>query len=271
MSITFSSCFYILKSKFEKETYVEWMNNFISIVNKFNLVIYTDKKSFPFIDTRENPNIKVIIKEVDKFYNFKYKDHWISNHKKNVFLNEGSLHNTDWKLNMLWSEKVWFVNESATQRYFDTEFYGWCDIGYFRNSSGDVDTTILKNWPNQTIIEMLNKSKIHYACIQNDDRYLQALSKLINHRNWLDLPTNPIPPNQQSVAGGFFIIHRGKVNWWSSCYDQKLKTYLINDCLVKDDQIILIDCIFSNEEDFALYREKNPRFNNWFMFQRILS
>ena len=45
MSITFSTCFYILKSKFDHQIYIEWMNNFISIVNNFNLVIYCDENS----------------------------------------------------------------------------------------------------------------------------------------------------------------------------------------------------------------------------------
>ena len=62
MSITFSSCFYIIKSKFDKDTYINWMNNFISIVNNFNLVIYTDENSLKFINKRENPRIKIIIK-----------------------------------------------------------------------------------------------------------------------------------------------------------------------------------------------------------------
>jgi hypothetical protein len=271
MSITFSSCFYILKSKFEKEIYINWMNNLISIVQNFNLVIYTDKKSFPFINTRENPNIKVIIKRVNKFYNYKYKDLWISNHSKNVSLNKHSRHNTSWKLNMLWSEKVWFVNETATNAYFDTEFYGWCDIGYFRNSSSDLNTALLNNWPNADIIEMLNKTTIHYACIQNNDQYLYDLKTLINNKNLLDLPITPISTDQQSVAGGFFIIHKEKVDWWPILYDQTLQSYLKNDYLVKDDQMILIDCIFSNEDDFTLYRENNPVFDKWFMFQRILS
>jgi hypothetical protein len=49
MSITFSSCFYIIKSKFDPSIYIEWMTNFISIVNKFNLVIYTDENSSKYI------------------------------------------------------------------------------------------------------------------------------------------------------------------------------------------------------------------------------
>ena len=59
MSITFSSCFYIIKSKFNPKIYVEWMNNLISIVNNFNLVIYSDLNSSRFIITNNNPKIKI--------------------------------------------------------------------------------------------------------------------------------------------------------------------------------------------------------------------
>ena len=40
--ITFSTCWYIVKSKFSIEQYLEWIHNLFSIVNNFNLVIYTD-------------------------------------------------------------------------------------------------------------------------------------------------------------------------------------------------------------------------------------
>lgn len=65
MFITFSSCFYIIKSKFEPRIYIEWMNNLISIVNNFNLVIYTDEYTFKFIDTKNKPNIKVVIRPLE--------------------------------------------------------------------------------------------------------------------------------------------------------------------------------------------------------------
>ena len=68
MSITFSSCFYIIKSKFDPSIYIQWMNNLISIVNKFNLVIYTDENSVKYINTNDNSKIKIVIKPLEKFY-----------------------------------------------------------------------------------------------------------------------------------------------------------------------------------------------------------
>ena len=267
MSITFSSCFYIIKSKFDSSTYIQWMNNFLSIVNNFNLVIYTDENSFKYIDKRENNRIMIIIKPLEQFYNYRYKYYWIENHKKNFLLNDKSC----WQLNMLWAEKIWFVNETIERKYFETEFYGWCDIGYFRNRPEDLNTKFLSTWPSTNKILLLDRKKISYACINNDNDYFNYLNKIINRKNFLGLPIKPIPPHQPSVAGGFFILYKDKIKWWVKTFDTKLQLYFKHNYLVKDDQIILIDCILTNPENFSLFREKNPLFDNWFMFQRILS
>ena len=275
MSITFSTCFYIVKSKFEPSIYIEWMTNFFSIANNnFNLVIYTDENSLQYIPKREeenienskNQNIKIIIKPFEQFYNYKYKDYWIQNHEKNNLLNN----RIDWKVNMLWSEKIWFVNETIQNKYFDTDFYGWCDIGYFRNRQHDINTKHLINWPNLQIISNFDKNKIYYACINNNENYINNLYKLINEKNEGGVPINEIPSDQTSIAGGFFMLYKDKIDFWCNTYNLKLQLYFENNYLVKDDQIILVDCILSDLNHFQLYRENNLLFDNWFMFQRIL-
>jgi hypothetical protein len=246
------------------------MNNFISLVNNFNLVIYTDDYSSQYIDINNNKNIKIIIKPKEEFYMYKFKNFWIKNHEKNHLLNNQSIHNTCWELNMLWSEKIWFVSETKTNKYFETPFYGWCDIGYFRDTDMDLSIDNLKKWPSDKKIAQLDKTKIYYGCINNNNIYLYYLQRLILDKNHFDLPKNPIPPHQQSVSGGFFIIYKDMIEWWSIVYTQKLKTYFENEYLVKDDQIIIIDCIYNNPSKFQLLRELETNFDNWFMFQRIL-
>jgi hypothetical protein len=267
MSITFSSCFYIIKSKYDPNKYIEWMNNFISIVNEFYLVIYTDSNSSIYINTNNNPKIKVILKPIEEFYNYKYKDYWIENHKKNVSLNDISC----WELNMLWSEKIQFVKETTKEKYFDTEFYGWCDIGYFRNRSGDIHTSKLSNWGNNKDFFESNKDKICYGCISNNETYLKNLFNIVNNKNEYELPKEEIPYMQNSIAGGFFILNKDKIDWWSNTFDNKLQLYFKHNYLVKDDQIILLDCIFSNLVFFKLFRDNKMGYDNWFMFQRYLN
>jgi hypothetical protein len=72
-----------------------------------------------------------------------------------------------------------------------------------------------------------------------------------------------------SIAGGFFVCHKEKIDWWRDTYDTKLKLYFDNGYLVKDDQIIIVDCIFSNLSEFCLCKEQN-HYDNWFLFQRYL-
>ena len=271
MSITLSSCFYIIKSKFDATVYVEWMNNFISIANNFYLVIYTDENSSKYININNNNKIKVIIKPLHQFYNYKYKDYWIKNHSNNTILNS----TTSWELHMLWSEKIWFVNETIKNNYFniETDLYGWCDIGYFRNRKNDIHTNKLLNWCDNANLHNYDKTKIWYACINNNTTNMKCLHDLINNKNNIELPIKPIPIDQQSIAGGFFIIHKDKIDWWVKTYGDKLLLYFENNYLVKDDQMILADCILSHktQNDFKLFREKNIQFDKWFMFQRILS
>jgi len=266
MSITFSSCFYIIKSKFDPSVYVSWMNNLISIVNHFNLVIYTDENGVKYINTKGNPKIRVIVKPLEQFHNYKYKEFWIKNHHKNALLNG----NTSWELNMLWSEKIWFVKETIERQYFETDFYGWTDIGYFRNRRDDIHTSKLLNWCNNHSVIQNNSNKICYACINNDDNYVNYLYKLVNNKNSAGLPIKEIPSDQQSISGGFFFLHKDKIDWFTNTYDTKLQLYFNHNYLVKDDQIILADCVFSNPEKFTLFREKLINLDNWFMFQRVL-
>jgi len=236
------------------------MNQFLSIVNHFNLVIYTNEESRPYINAN-HPNIKIIIKPLNQFYNYKYKEYWIENHERNVLLKD----RVDWQVNMLWSEKIAFVKETIHQQYFNTDYYGWCDIGYFRNRSEDLHTNDLTNWSKNMNLE---EDKIHYACVYNHN--LNEFIKQIQDRNEYDLPRIPIPSNQNTIAGGFFILHKKNIEWWFELYDKTLSKYFKHHYLVKDDQIILVDCIFTHLSKFKIYKEKT-KYDNWFMFQRILN
>jgi hypothetical protein len=208
--ITLSTCWYILKSKFNVKTYLSWITNLLSIVGNFNLVIYTDVSSlkhFVHLIDFSNKKIKIIITPIEEFYTYKYKDSWIKNHEKSNL----KLHShVDWRLNMLWNEKIFFVNETIKKKYFNTLYYGWCDIGYFRNRPNDLHCDYLKNWPNnQKLLDGFFNEKIHYACVQNDKSiYLNLQNDIITHYSNKLESHSPIQPTTQieeiCFAGGFF-------------------------------------------------------------------
>ena len=272
--ITFVTCWYELKSKFSSNHYLIWIKNLLSIVNNFNLVIYTDFKSynslFPLI--KNNERIKIIIKPITEFYTYKYKENWKKNHESSNM----ELHKqTDWQLNMLWNEKVFFVENAIKNRYFNSIYYGWCDIGYFRNGPDDLHTKYLGNWPNK--MKMLqnpfSKRVIHYGCVQNDpNEYTSLLNDITKHYN-NNLPLKSAPTNKYEAicfAGGFFILKPELIHHYARLYDEKLKYYFNNNYFIKDDQMIIMDIIFTNQSLFCIHKEENPKFNNWFMFQRLL-
>jgi hypothetical protein len=263
--ITFSTCWYNFKPKFDKEIYMKWARNMLHTVENYYLVIYTDQPDLlEVLELKPNSKIRVQIKSADTFVTYKYYEHWIQNHERNDLLNENARFSVDWRVNMLWSEKVHFVAETKKSAFFPpTEFYGWCDIGYFR----DIPNTPM--WPNPVKIRGLNKDKIHYGCIQNNSNYLTALIRHINNKKEDGLPCEEIPPYQNSIAGGFWVAHADLIEDWRDTYDARLATYFAAGYLVKDDQIILADLIFSNMGKFLLYRENQPGLDNWFMFQRI--
>jgi len=173
---------------------------------------------------------------------------------------------------MLWCEKVHFVEETMRNQYFVTDFYGWIDIGYFRASTEDLPMDVLARWPSVSKIQALDKTKVYYALVNGpeDSASIQKLRHIILDKNAAGLPRSPIPANQYSVAGGFFILHKEKLNWWRDTFDARIRLYFENEYLIKDDQIIVVDCIFSNRDHFVLSTEPNWDYDKWFMFQRLL-
>ena len=271
--ITFSTCWYILKSKFDIKTYLKWITNLLSIISNFNLVIFTDYNSLKILINLidfTNKKIKIILKPFDGFYTYKYKDFWIRNHEKSNL----NLHShIDWQLNMLWNEKVFFVNETVQNKYFDTLYYGWCDIGYFRNRPNDLHSHLLSNWPNN--YNLLNgpfsKNGIHYGCVQNNIFTYSSLQNDIKTHYLNKLNNQPTyQMEEQCFAGGFFLLKKELTDTYMKLYDEKLIYYFAHDFTIKDDQTIIMDLIFTNPILFCTHTEDNSKFDNWFMFQRLL-
>lgn len=264
--ITFVTCWYIVKSKFNVKIYQKWMKNFLGNVNNFQLIVFTNKESLgTFKEFINSDNTIVIIKEWEEFYAYKYKQDWINNHKKNILLNT----KIDWKLNMLWNEKIHFVKEASEKYNNANEWYGWCDIGYFRGRNSDIKTDLLAKWPSPEKIKNLEKDKIYYSIV-SPDIVIENLSKIILNKNKVGLPITPIPPQQISVAGGFFLLQKKNIQWWHDIHFQRIELYFSNNYLIKDDQMIIIDNIFNNEERFKLVRENDRKYDPWFVFQRVL-
>lgn len=265
--ITFVTAWYTVKAKFNVDTYKQWISNLLENVNNFNLVIFTNKESvnmiIPFL--KNNDKIRIIMYEWDEFSTYHLKDKWISNHNENNSLNRM----VNWKLNMLWNEKINMVKIVKDSLMFATNFIGWCDIGYFRcRPILDIPESLIQQWPNHSKINELNKNKIYY-CMVSQRNILSHYARIILDKNNVGLPKKPIPPDQISIAGGFFLSCIDNIDWYHKSYYDKLNLYFNNNYLIKDDQIIVLDTVISNLKNFAIIEQING-FDRWFGFQNFL-
>jgi len=185
---------------------------------------------------------------------------------------------TDWKLNMIWNEKIFFVQDAYHKNYFNAPLYAWCDIGYFRNNIDDLNTQFLYNcnWPNNQKLkeEPFTIPVIHYGCVQNDNNEFLKISTIIKKHyqtKKTEKPNSDPNPNYDCVcfAGGFFLLQKQLIDYYAKIYVDKLEYYFANNYFIKDDQTIVNDLIFTNHNLFYIHNE-NTKYNNWFMFQRLL-
>ena len=303
INITFSTCLYNLKNRHGADKHLEWMRGFIRIVNRFYLVIYTDEETYDFIvnevrklDAETGSQIKVVIKPYTEFYNYKYAEYWKSNNNNP----ECKLYGVaDWCLNMLWCEKVHFVHETIERRYFDTdtEYYGWCDIGYFRDTltmsasmTGRVRNTrtayskmIRERWPNPAKINALDKNRVYYGCNVRPNNMSVALKYYSEHFSNIntgsELPRIIYDKRAHFISGGFFITGREKIKWWTHTFQTTLEKYIAHNVVIHDDQQLISDCIFKRntstgsicENDFCITKVNETLPDKlWFMFRELL-
>ena len=269
--ITLVSCWYNLKNKHSINQFESWICRFLKNVKKFNLVIFSDNGSHKMIQEhiKDNKLIKLILLEHTDFYNYKYKECWEKNHELIRKMNINHIKNIDWKVLMLWAEKISFVKYVVDNKIFDTEFYGWCDIGYFREGSKNITQKEIQEFPNYDIINGLSKNHIYYANTKNEN-VINTYSKSILDKNEYGLPKTPIDVNQVSIAGGFFLSYKQNIDWWRKTFDDTLNIYFKHNYVVKDDQYIILDCVCTHRTKFILIRESNPKYSEWFAFQHFL-
>jgi FkbM family methyltransferase len=125
--------FELSKTKHTTLEYKTWMQNMLSL--KDAMVVFTDKKFAPTIKQFRATALektKIIIMELsDTLMVTKYSmDFWKEQHKKDP---EQSIHGES--LYIIWNEKANWLQRASKLNPFDSDFFAWVDIGYFRNTN----------------------------------------------------------------------------------------------------------------------------------------
>jgi hypothetical protein len=87
--IVFYSILYNIKSKFNFNKYIDWLKIFVESLIDFEVVIYTNKKTYELIEENIKGyfNVYIKIKELEDFELFKYKNIFENNTNKKYFPN----------------------------------------------------------------------------------------------------------------------------------------------------------------------------------------
>ena len=137
----------------------------------------------------------------------------------------------------------------------------------------NTEKLLLGGWPHpKKLLSLMYTSSplIHYGCVQNDINVFNELKNtVLDHYSNKDTYINKNYLTD-CFAGGFFILPSVIINQYVEIFDEKLNYYFSNNYFIKDDQTIIMDCIFTNPQLFSIHYESYIYYDNWFMFQRIL-
>jgi len=239
--IIITSCIYYLKSKYDFSKYLKWIENIFKKFSREKLIIFTNSETYNKIKHLSNKRISFIIKEIEELTYYTYKKFWEQNQLKN-----STLLNYDWKLAMLWCEKINMVKEIKDK--YNPEYCVWMDIGYWRDN--------LKLFDKWLYLDRVKNNKVYYNMIED----LEIVKNFYEDNNY-------IPETQISIAGGFFISHTDIFNVYSDLFDFKLKQYIREGRFIKDDQMLIAEIAIENPNIFRFVKGEN----DWFIFKKFLS
>ena len=253
-NITIVTCYLnVEKSKHCVENYKKWIIDYISIIKNNNIVIYCNcDKIIELIKNLRNNYInytKIIKINLKDLYTYKYIDYFQKDNKRDPEKYHGM------ELYLIWNNKVAFMYDVYKNRYFDTEFYMWSDIGMLRE---------------QKLYEILNNNQ--FSCkIEKLDKNKVTLLKLNNFtEEELSYKKNIIPYKYNTsinrCGGGAIICSKYIIEDLFNIYYSMLNTFVNNDYFAGKDQNILNNIYIKNgDELFDLIEpEKGYNLDKWF-------
>ena len=167
MDCTIVTCFYEVKnSKHSIEKYKEWIDNFL-FTNNSPIVIFCEEKYSEYLrNTRCNKPVFIIVKPFNQLYCNKWHEYWLKDLER-----DNEKYHTE-EMYIIWHEKTKFVEEAIKLNPFNTYYFSWCVIGYFRESF------LLEKYKNFPVIpEFFDMNRIHLTRhVKCRELYLHAIN-----------------------------------------------------------------------------------------------
>ena len=251
--ITIVTCYLdIDKSKHGKENYKNWIINYLSIIKNNNIVIYCNcERTIKLIlELRNNflNKTKIVKINIEDLYTYRYIDYFTKDNKKDP----EKYHVTE--LYLIWNNKVAFMYDAFKNKYFDTEYYMWTDIGMLRE---EKLYDILNANDFKCNVEKLNKNKIILLKLNNFTKEELSYKKTIMPYKY--------KTGINRCGGGAIISSKFLMEKWFNIYYSMLDTFISNDFFAGKDQNILNNIYIKYGDDlFDLVEPNDYNLDKWF-------
>ena len=206
--ITAVSGFWLVKNK-HGSNYLNWFKNSLSILCPY--VFFGNHESLKIIKHfREKIPIPTyyIECEISDFYTYPYKNRMITD----------PVHCPSVELNLIWHEKIFFIEKARNVNPFQSDYFIWIDSGIsnFRNRFPPK-----RLFPNMKKLFSLPKNKFIFT--SSEKKYFNKI--LLNK------------PNYHFISGTY-LLHESLVEKMVELYKLKMAQILADD-KIYTDQIIL--------------------------------
>lgn len=256
MVCTIVTAFYPIRSKFSKDTYLNWCKTFMQLESP--IVLFTEESLVQtFIDLRGNKPIHIITAQFESLDMWvRYENNWRHNH---TFDPEAYIHTPE--LYAIWAQKPIFVEKAIESNPFNTEYFFWCDIGAFRDPN--VPHEILESFPTTThlprdriVLEGLGDLKESDKFIRPDGIYGEYITS-----TW----------NERRLVGGLWGGHHTGCTKWSKAYQIMLEKYFQAGRFAGKDQIVMLSTYLNDSSLAYVVQPTIEGIDKWFFFEYLLS
>ena len=210
MELTCVSGYWPVENK-HGDKYNDWFKYTLRINAPY--IFFVNKKGFEIIkEYRKDLPTHYIEFDIPKFYTYKYKNK----------MKTDSVHCPSVELNLIWNEKIFFIQRAFESNPFDSNYFIWIDAGIctFRDTMPPS-----KPFPNKYNIKFLPKNKFIYSSSQSpvfDNRFISDSDNqhLYHH------------------VSGTYILHKDIINNFTELY-KKYFDNLVDGKRLWTDQVIL--------------------------------
>lgn len=240
--VTIVTSYFEIPSKHSSSLYDIWMRNMLQNIET-PMIIFCDAKSISKINqyrSEFNKSTHIIQIEINELMCYKYLEQWRKTHKLDCHKN---IHSPE--LYMIWAEKSEFLKKSIELNPFNSEFFLWSDIGYFRNTNLHLQPNMIKIFPSLQKISELPRDKI-----------------ILLHVIFINSENN-------RIGGGMFGGFKDALLKWHKAYYEILEDFFAKHLFAGQDQLImkeitvrypeLCNCLVTkyNDDWFYLHRYLN--------------